>query len=135
MAEKKTLTKTSMSPNRPRGLRELHQAADGFVANVSKTFNASLDQIYRCWHDATQRADWLAAQGIEITRSTANKSLRMIWNDGVSRVAVHFYPKGKEKTQVTVDHSRLETAAQVAQTKTSWKESLERLQKKLQQYG
>lgn len=120
---------------RARGLRELHQSADGFVANVSKTFNGSLDQLYQAWHDATQRADWLAAQGIEITKSNVNKSMRMLWNDGVSRVVVNFYPKGKGKTQVTIDHSRLESAAQVAKTKSSWKESLEQLQKKLQQYG
>jgi uncharacterized protein YndB with AHSA1/START domain len=120
---------------RARGLREIHQTADGFVANVSKTFNASLDQLYKAWHDAAERADWLAAQGIEITRSTANKSIRMIWNDGVSRVAVNFYPKGKDKTQVTIDHSRLESAKDVAKTKSTWKQSLEELQKKLQQYG
>src|SRR5882672_3317104 len=37
---------------RARGLRELHQTADGFVANVSKTFNSSLDQLYDAWKDA-----------------------------------------------------------------------------------
>ena len=71
----------------------------------------------------------------KITKASANKSLRMVWNDGVSRVAVNFYPKGKDKTQVTIDHSRLESAKDVAATKSRWKASLEELQKKLQQYG
>ena len=120
---------------RARGLRELHQTADGFVANVSKTFNVSLDKLYGAWRDASSRADWLATQGIEVTRSNVNKSIRMIWHDGKSRVAVDFHPKGKGKSQVTVGHSRLQSAAEVAKTRAGWKESLERLQKKLAQYG
>src|SRR6185503_6538370 len=77
---------------RARGLRELHQTADGFVANVSKTFNVSLDKLYDAWRDAASRADWLAEQGIEVTRSSVNKSMRLAWSDGVSKVLVNFYP-------------------------------------------
>src|SRR5438132_12790308 len=69
---------------RARGLREVHQTADGFVAHVNKTFNVSLDKLYAAWRDSAGRADWLATQGIEVTRENINKSMRMIWSDGVS---------------------------------------------------
>src|SRR2546430_2049715 len=72
--------------------RELHQTADAFVAHVNKTFNVSLDKLYAAWRDGAGRADWLATQGIEVTRENVNKSIRMIWSDGVSRVLVNFAP-------------------------------------------
>ena len=120
---------------RARGLREVHQTADGFVAHVNKTFNVSLDKLYAAWRDGASRADWLATQGIEVTRENVNKSMRMIWSDGVSRVLVNFTPKGKDKAQVSVEHTQLDSAADVKKAKSSWKESLERLQEKLSKYG
>lgn len=120
---------------RARGLRELHQRADGFVAQVNKTFNVSLDQLYAAFSDANARANWLAEQGIEVTRASVNKSIRMIWSDGVTRVLVNFHPKGAGKARVSVEHSKLDSAAEVARAKAGWKRSLETLQKKLSQYG
>jgi hypothetical protein len=120
---------------RARGLRELHQTADGFVAHVNKTFNVSLDKLYGAWKDATQRTDWLGEKGIEVTRESVNKSMRLLWSDGVSQVLVSFLPKGKGKSQVSVEHTKLDSAADVAKAKSGWKESLENLQKELAKYG
>lgn len=118
-----------------RGLRQLHQKADGFAASVSKTFNVSVDQLFSAWTDAVTRAAWLAEQGIEVTREKANKSLRMLWSDGKTRVDVNFYPKGEEKTQVSVQHSQLDCAEDAAKSKSAWKEALVRLQETLSKYG
>ena len=120
---------------RARGLRELHETADGFVAHVNKTFNVSLDKLFDAWKDIDSRTNWLAAKGIEVTRQSVNKSMRMVWSDGVSRVLVNFYPKGKGKSQVSVEHTRLESAKDVTKAKASWKESLEKLQSELSKYG
>jgi hypothetical protein len=118
-----------------RGLRELHEKVDGFAANVSKTFNVSLDRLYAAWQDGSARANWLAEQGIEITRETVNKSIRMLWSDGRTRVEANFYPKGKDKAVVQVEHSKFDSAADVAEARSNWKAALDRLQKKLAQYG
>lgn len=125
----------AMVYERARGLRELHQKADGFAASVSKTFNVSVEQLFNAWTDAVTRAAWLAEQGIEVTRSSANKSLRMLWSDGKTRVDVTFYPKGEDKTQVSVQHTRLDSAEDVAKSKNSWKEAFARLQETLSKYG
>src|ERR1051326_7327018 len=62
---------------RARGLREVHQTADGFVAHVNKTFNVSLDKLFDAWKDLDSRTNWLAEKGIEVTRQTVNKSMRL----------------------------------------------------------
>lgn len=118
-----------------RGLRQLHQKADGFAASVSKTFNVSVDQLFSAWTDAVTRAAWLAEQGIEVTRSKANKSLRMLWSDGRTRVDVSFTPKGEDRTQVSVQHTQLESAEDVAKSRNNWKEAFARLQETLSKYG
>ncbi|HUP90974.1 MAG TPA: DUF4287 domain-containing protein [Solimonas sp.] len=118
-----------------RGLRVVHQKADGFAASISKTFPCSTEELFRQWDNAKARAHWLKARGIEITKSNANKSMRMVWSDGHSRVAANFYPKGEAKTQVTVDHTKLASEAEVQESKASWRESLERLRGELARLG
>lgn len=118
-----------------RGLRELHRKADGFAASASKTFNVSVEQLFSAWTDTVTRAAWLAEQGIEVTKSKANESLRMLWSDGKTRVDVNFYPKGAEKSQVSVQHTKLDSAEDVAKSRNSWKEAFARLQETLSKYG
>jgi hypothetical protein len=39
-----------------RGMRALHEKADGFAASVSRTISAPIDELYTAWDDATRRA-------------------------------------------------------------------------------
>src|SRR5687768_4451894 len=78
-----------------RGLRVKHQTADGFTAGASKTVAAPIATLYRAWTDAKVRAKWLPdAAGVTIRTATESKSLRMVWVDGTSTVAVMFYLAG-----------------------------------------
>jgi len=103
-----------------RGLREKHQQASGFTANVSKTVGAPVARLYRAWTDAAARGRWLPVKKLEVRKATPNKSLRITWDAGKSNLEVNFYSKGAGKSQVVVQHSRLAGAKAVQRSKTFW---------------
>jgi hypothetical protein len=109
-----------------RGLRVKHQRPDGFSVSASKTFAAPVSELFRAWTDAKRRKTWLP-DPITIRKSTANRSVRITWSADDTRVEAMFFPKGHEKCQVAVEHSRLAGAAAAAKVKTFWKERLEKL--------
>jgi hypothetical protein len=113
---------------RARGMRKLHETAQGFSASVSKTLGASADAIYAKWEDTRTRAGFLK-QAVEFSTANPAKNLRFKWTDGDSRVEVRFYPKGKDKTQLVVDHKQLGSSAEVQKLKKFWKNAIEELQK------
>ncbi len=115
-----------------RGLREKHQASDGFAANGSRTIAAALPALYKAWHDERARCRWLGDAAMTIRTATPKKSLRILWGDGQSRVDVMFYAKGKGKSQVTVDHRRLADGKQAARMKSYWSQALDRLKAALE---
>jgi hypothetical protein len=106
-----------------RGLRQKHQTSSGFQASSSKTIAVPLSELYAAWMDETMRAGWLPEQDFTTRKATEHKSLRITWTDG-SNVEVYFYPKGEAKSQVTVQHSKLENAERVAQVKQFWAAAL-----------
>jgi hypothetical protein len=110
-----------------RGLRELHQKADGFSANASKTFQANLERLYVAWHDPRLREVWLPGAPLQVRKSTDGKSLRITWTLGNSNVDVNFFSKGPDKSVVQVEHSKLTNAEAVAAQKAYWSSGLERL--------
>lgn len=107
---------------RARGLRQVHEKADGFSASKSKTVAVPIGRVYRAWADAAERRRWLP-EPLDITTANEDKSLRARWPDG-SRLAVYFWAKGDEKSQVQLEHSRLPDADAVAKTKAFWTERL-----------
>ncbi len=112
-----------------RGLREKYQTAGGYSANASRTLAATVSALSKAWTDAKARERWLPKAPLEITKTTAGKSVRLRWTKGDSRVAVMFYPKGAGKCQVTIDHTKLSDAKAVTRIKAYWKSALDRLQK------
>lgn len=118
-----------------RNLRAVHQRAGGdFAAAASKTFNVPLEVLCAAWEDARTRAAWLKA-GIAVRKATPGKSMRMTWKRDDSSVNVNFYAKGEGKSQVSVQHEKLESEAEVQAAKAAWKEAFERLQAKLATMG
>jgi uncharacterized protein YndB with AHSA1/START domain len=115
-----------------RGLREKHQASDGFAANGSRTIAASLSALYGAWQDERARRRWLPDASLTIRTATPNRSLRILWGDGQSRLDVMFYAKGKGKSQVSVDHRRLADAKNAARMKAYWSQALDRLKASLE---
>ncbi|GAC1436280.1 MAG: hypothetical protein NVSMB68_08320 [Thermoanaerobaculia bacterium] len=113
-----------------RGLRELHQRADGFATSVSRTISAPIDDLFAAWNNARRRSRWLKNR-LTLRKSAKNKSLRITWPAGDSQVEVSFYDKGKGKSQVTVQHSKLRDRDDVAGKKSFWAEALQKLKEHL----
>jgi uncharacterized protein YndB with AHSA1/START domain len=71
------------------------------------------------------------AGDFQVRKATPNKSLRIIWSDG-SSVEASFSAKGENKSQVTVQHSRLPDAEQAERMKAFWADALGKLNRYLE---
>ena len=117
---------------RARGKRAVHQTAQGYVANVSRTLDAPVEKLFRAWTDAATRRRWLGNARLTITSATPGKYVHAQCGDG-TRVDVGFYPKGKTRCQMAVQHSKLARARDVAAMKRYWVTAIDRLAKRLAQ--
>jgi len=116
---------------RARGLRAVHQTTTGYVANVSRTFDAPVAALYKAWTDARRRRRWLGAARFTVSTANANKNLRMVWGKGPQRVEVNFYPKQTKRGAMNVQHSRLAAAKDVAAKQKFWAAAFAKLEKTL----
>ena len=53
--------------------------------------------------------------------------MRVTWSDGKTVLSVHFYAKGRGKSQVTVQHEQLPSARSAERMKIFWGEKLDAL--------
>jgi hypothetical protein len=111
---------------RERGLRKVHERVDGFSISRSKTIATTIEDLYRAWSDAKVRQRWLEADDLSIRSTAANRSMRLNWPNG-QNVEIMFYEKGSAKAQVTVQHNRLPSAKAGEQMKKFWGAQLVRL--------
>jgi hypothetical protein len=109
-----------------RGLRELHESGAGFSASVSRTFDSALKPLFAACADDKKRGAWLKGDKLVVSTARPEKTVRGAW-DGASRLEIRFYSKGAAKTQVVIDHMKLNSSAGVAKMKAFWSENLERL--------
>ncbi len=109
-----------------RGLRQEHEKPEGFQISRSKTLAASPAPVFAAFADQKRRRQWLQDSDFTIRKATPGKSLRITWADGTS-VEVMFYPKGANKTQVSVQHGKLANAKDAERMKAYWGEQLEKL--------
>jgi uncharacterized protein YndB with AHSA1/START domain len=109
-----------------RGLRKAHQKPAGFEISVSRTIGVPVGRGFKAWTDNKIRKQWLPAN-LTIRKATANKSLRITWEDRRTSVAVAFLPKGAGKSQVVAQHSKIPDAKAAAKMKKSWAAALDRL--------
>ena len=117
-----------------RGLREKYERPDGYQVSASKTVAVPLPSLYAAWHDPELRGRWLRKTPLEIRTETANKSMRITWRDGSTRVEVNFYDKAAGKSQVTVQHSKLPSAREAKRMKEYWGQKLDRLKRSLEEW-
>lgn len=117
---------------RERGKRTKHETPRGFQISATKTIAGPVRELYRAWKKPRGRAAWLGRNRMMIRRAAANKTLRMTWADGTSSVEVYFSPKGKNKTQVTVQHNKLSSAANASRMKKYWARKLGILQSSIE---
>jgi hypothetical protein len=112
---------------RIKGLRAVGQRRDGsFEASKSRTFSVPLVRLYRAFHDARTRAQWLPGVDLTVRTATRGKSMRITWPDRTS-VAVGFSGRGEGKSQVAVQHEKLADRAEQVRMRQYWAERLDAL--------
>ena len=112
---------------RARGRRQVHEKSDGFSAGVSRTLPFAAAALFAAWSEQAMRSRWLPDPYVEVRTAKPDRSLRLTWIDGTSRVDVALNPKGEGRCQVVVQHERLADADAVARMKAYWADALERL--------
>ena len=115
-----------------RGLRKPNERPDGYQISVSRTVNVPIAKLYKAFANDKARNAWLAEEGLAVRKATANKSMRVTWNDVKTSLEINFYPKGDDKSQVVVQHSKLPNAKASATMKTYWTRALDRLRDSLE---
>jgi hypothetical protein len=115
-----------------RGMRDHHEKPSGYEISVSRTVNVPLAKLYQTFSNARNRARWLAEEGLTVRKATTNKSLRARWKDKTI-VAIGFYDRGDNKSQVAVQHSKLPDAKSAAKMKTYWAKALDKMRAHLEE--
>jgi hypothetical protein len=112
---------------RIKGLRVRGQQRNGtYHATKSRTFNVPVTQLFDAWTDGTRRRSWLGGGKVTIRTATAPKSMRLGLDDG-SIVAVGFTAKGRDKSVVAVEHTKLADRAAAERVKSEWSQRFDRL--------
>lgn len=115
-----------------RGLRAVNMSCRGdYQGSASKTIGVPLARLYSAWTVGKVRRGWMGSESITVRKATENKSMRITWPDDTS-VEVNFYAKGVDKSQVSVQHSKLKSEGDVARVKKFWGEALGKLKAKLE---
>lgn len=108
-----------------RGMRELHQKEGGYEISASKTVSAPVAFVYEAFTKEESRKEWLENK-LAIRKATPDKSIRITWEESQTHVSVMFYPKGVDKVQITIQHTKLRNLADAERMKSFWKGALER---------
>jgi hypothetical protein len=111
-----------------RGLPKVHEMPDGYQISRSKTIAIPISRLYASWVEPDFREAWLGKANLQIRSTNLNKSLRISWLEPLSLVTVNFYSKTGDKSQVTVQHSKLNSPEQADDMKVYWAQALIRLQ-------
>lgn len=112
---------------RIKGLRAKGQRRDGsYEANKSRTFDVPVSELFEVWADERKRQRWLNGGKVRVRTATAPKSMRLDWTDG-GIVAVGFMAKGKEKSSVAIQHTKLPDRETAERLKKYWAERLDAL--------
>ena len=112
---------------RIKGLRAVGQRRDGsFEANKSRTYNVSVETLFEAWANAAIRRRWMGGATVKVRTATAPKSMRIEIGEG-GVVAIGFMPKGRGKSAVAIQHTKLPDRESAGRLKRFWSERLEAL--------
>jgi hypothetical protein len=112
---------------RIKGLRARGQQRDGtYAAGKSRTYNVPLAKLFAAWSDANLRKRWLDGTPVKVRTATPPKSMRLGMSDGTI-VAVGFLSKGKGKSSVAVQHTKLPDRDTANRLKQYWSERFDSL--------
>jgi hypothetical protein len=112
---------------RIKGLRARGQQRNGtYQISKSRTYNVPVATLFDAWTDARVRQRWLKEPGARVRKATPLKSIRLGWPDG-GIVAVGFFAKGKAKSSVAIEHTKLPDRASGERLKQDWSERFDAL--------
>jgi hypothetical protein len=112
---------------RIKGLRTRGQQRDGsYQATKSRTFDVPVRRLFDAWANDASRHSWLTGTTATVRTATAPKSMRLALGDG-SIVAVGFTAKGRGRSVVAVEHTKLADRAAVERVKGEWAARFDRL--------
>jgi uncharacterized protein YndB with AHSA1/START domain len=111
-----------------RGKNGKETTEEGFQVDLVKVLELPLAKLYRLWSEPSERSKWLADDRFSIHKSTASKSIHARWGRGVSRIDVDFAEKGPAKSQVTVQHHKIESSDAAEQMKAYWAKKIRALE-------
>jgi hypothetical protein len=112
---------------RIKGLRAIGQRRDGtYEANKSRTFNVPVATLFEAWADARVRRRWLDSRIGKVRTAIPSRSIRL---DGEDRsiVAVGFMAKGRSKSVVAVQHTKLRDRDAASRLKQYWSKRFDAL--------
>ena len=115
---------------RIRGLRARGQQRNGtFATQKSRTFNVPVTALFAAWAEAGIRRRWLNDATVTVRTASAPKSMRLNWTDGTttSIIAVGFTAKGKAKSTVAVEQTKLPDRETANRLKQYWSDRLDAL--------
>ena len=112
---------------RIKGLRARGQRRDGsYEASKSRTFDVPVSVLFEAWADEGKRKRWLNGEKVRVRTATAPKSMRLDWTDG-SIIAIGFMAKGKAKSSVAVQHTKLPDRDTAERLRKYWADRLDDL--------
>jgi len=112
---------------RIKGLRARGQRRDGtYEVSKSRTFSVPVTRLFDAWADARERGRWLNGAKVKIRTATAPKSMRLDWDDRTI-IAVGFTAKGRLKSSVAVQHTKLPDRGTADHLKQYWSDRLDTL--------
>jgi hypothetical protein len=112
---------------RIKGLRGRGQQRSGtYQASKSRTFNVPVATLFDAWADANLRRRWLDGASVKVRTATPPKSMRLELTDrGI--IAVGFIAKGKSKSSVAVEQTKLPDRETADRLKQYWSDRLDAL--------
>lgn len=116
---------------RIRGLREKGQRRSGaWEASKSKTVTAGVGTVFKALKQPKLRSAWLPGNKAVVRTSVPNKSVRFTWEDGTS-VEAYLTSRGRTKTVVSMQHTKLASKDAAERQKAFWAEHLDVLARQL----
>lgn len=120
---------------------------EGYFICATKTIAAPIAEVYKFWSNGAELSKWFGATKADVKdggtfaskdgdkgtflRVRENKDLRMTFETaGLSaptQVDVQFQDKGKGKTALFVNHSRIQTRDEADGLRAAWGQALDRL--------
>ncbi len=123
----------SVTYERARGMRAVGEGVNGFTVSVSRTVDATAEELFAAFDDEATRERWLPDADLSVRTTTPPRLARYDWHGGPSKVVVGIEALDDGRARVGLAHERLADAAERDRLKPWWRERLTALKALLEQ--